>query len=133
MRNPKQAGVGFAVLLALGLVAAACGSDSGSNGGTSGGNGLSGDVNVSGSSTVQPISSLVAEDFSKDNSGVSIKVDGPGTGDGNLAQSQLQQIPEYCLVRVIDPTIQPGVAYNYQIQIRMMTRNVKYAAQTAMA
>jgi phosphate transport system substrate-binding protein len=85
MRNPKQAGVGIAVLLAIGLVAAACGSDSGNNtsgGSTSGGSALSGEVNVSGSSTVQPISSLVAEDFSKDNPGVSIKVDGPGTGDG---------------------------------------------------
>jgi ABC-type phosphate transport system substrate-binding protein len=43
---------------------------------------VSGDVVISGSSTVEPISSLVAEQFSTDNSGVSVSVDGPGTGDG---------------------------------------------------
>jgi ABC-type phosphate transport system substrate-binding protein len=44
--------------------------------------GVSGDVVVSGSSTVEPISSLVAELFAADNPEVSISVDGPGTGDG---------------------------------------------------
>jgi phosphate transport system substrate-binding protein len=39
-------------------------------------------VKVSGSSTVQPISSLVAELFNGDNPDVTISVDGPGTGDG---------------------------------------------------
>lgn len=43
---------------------------------------VSGDVTISGSSTVEPISSLVAEQFSATNSGVGISVDGPGTGDG---------------------------------------------------
>jgi phosphate transport system substrate-binding protein len=69
----------LALLTTLVVVGAACSS------GTAGGSyrgGLSGKVVVSGSSTVQPISSLVAENFSKDNSGVSISVDGPGTGDG---------------------------------------------------
>lgn len=42
----------------------------------------SGEVNVSGSSTVEPITSLVAELFSGKNPDVSIRVDGPGTGDG---------------------------------------------------
>jgi phosphate transport system substrate-binding protein len=37
---------------------------------------------VSGSSTVQPITSLLAEQFSGDNPDVSVSVDGPGTGDG---------------------------------------------------
>jgi phosphate transport system substrate-binding protein len=37
---------------------------------------------VSGSSTVQPITSLVAETFQQDNPGVAVSVDGPGTGDG---------------------------------------------------
>jgi len=44
--------------------------------------GVSGEVLISGSSTVEPISSLVAEAFSGDNPDVSISVDGPGTGDG---------------------------------------------------
>ncbi|HEY8061017.1 MAG TPA: substrate-binding domain-containing protein, partial [Acidimicrobiales bacterium] len=44
--------------------------------------GVSGEVLVSGSSTVEPISSAVAEGFSADNPDASISVDGPGTGDG---------------------------------------------------
>lgn len=42
----------------------------------------SGEVNVSGSSTVEPITSLIAELFAEENPDVSIRVDGPGTGDG---------------------------------------------------
>lgn len=42
----------------------------------------SADVNVSGSSTVEPISSLVVELFAEENPDVSVRVDGPGTGDG---------------------------------------------------
>ncbi|HYF46765.1 MAG TPA: substrate-binding domain-containing protein, partial [Acidimicrobiales bacterium] len=44
--------------------------------------GVSGDVVVSGSSTVEPISSLVAESFSSANPEAGVSVDGPGTGDG---------------------------------------------------
>ncbi|HYF46764.1 MAG TPA: substrate-binding domain-containing protein [Acidimicrobiales bacterium] len=44
--------------------------------------GVDGDVLVSGSSTVEPISSLVAEGFSQDNPSAGVSVDGPGTGDG---------------------------------------------------
>jgi phosphate transport system substrate-binding protein len=43
---------------------------------------LSGEIVISGSSTVEPISSLVAEDFAAQNPGVDYSVDGPGTGDG---------------------------------------------------
>jgi phosphate transport system substrate-binding protein len=43
---------------------------------------VSGDVLISGSSTVEPISSLVAERFSQENPGAGVSVDGPGTGDG---------------------------------------------------
>jgi phosphate transport system substrate-binding protein len=69
--------------LAMSLVAAACGGDGGSNGGTgNGGNELSGSLNISGSSTVEPITSLVAEKFQSANPGVEIAVDGPGTSDG---------------------------------------------------
>lgn len=39
-------------------------------------------VNVSGSSTVEPITSLVAERFAGENPDVEVRVDGPGTGDG---------------------------------------------------
>jgi phosphate transport system substrate-binding protein len=67
--------------IAVVLLAAACGNDNASGSSNNSG-GLSGKVVVSGSSTVQPISSLVAEEFSKENGGVSITVDGPGTGDG---------------------------------------------------
>ena len=71
-------------------MAAACGGDdNGGSTGSSGGGGatsnenLSGTITISGSSTVQPISSLVAELFNEDvSSNVSISVDGPGTGDG---------------------------------------------------
>lgn len=44
--------------------------------------GLSGEIVISGSSTVEPISNLVGELFLADNSDVAFSVDGPGTGDG---------------------------------------------------
>ncbi len=43
---------------------------------------VAGDVLISGSSTVEPISSLVAEAFSEENPRAGVSVDGPGTGDG---------------------------------------------------
>ncbi|HJP72209.1 MAG TPA: phosphate ABC transporter substrate-binding protein PstS family protein [Candidatus Limnocylindria bacterium] len=46
------------------------------------GSGLSGTVVISGSSTVEPITSIVAEDFAAANPDVQYSVDGPGTGDG---------------------------------------------------
>ena len=46
------------------------------------GSDLSGSVEISGSSTVEPITSLLAEQFSGDNPDVQISVNGPGTGDG---------------------------------------------------
>ena len=71
----------FAMIAVLALVAAACSDDDG--GGETGGTALSGTITISGSSTVQPITSLVAELFNEDvSSDVSITVDGPGTGDG---------------------------------------------------
>ncbi len=79
---------GFKALLAamtLALVAVACGgasdANSGSNGGGSG-QALTGKIVTSGSSTVEPITSLGAELFSEENPDVGISVDGPGTGDG---------------------------------------------------
>jgi phosphate transport system substrate-binding protein len=82
----KHAGL-LAGLLALSLVAAACGGDDDS--GSSDGDGdtaepttVSGSIVISGSSTVEPISSVVAEIFNESNPDVAISVDGPGTGDG---------------------------------------------------
>ena len=43
---------------------------------------ISGSITISGSSTVQPISSTVAEFFNEEQPDVAITVDGPGTGDG---------------------------------------------------
>jgi phosphate transport system substrate-binding protein len=76
----------LAAVAALALVGAACGDDDGSQTGTNGGataQNLSGTITISGSSTVQPITSLVAELFREDvSSDVGISVDGPGTSDG---------------------------------------------------
>jgi phosphate transport system substrate-binding protein len=63
-------------IVSLALVAAACG------GGKGGGSGVTGSVKVSGSSTVLPISQLLAQQFSQQNGQVQISVDGPGTTDG---------------------------------------------------
>lgn len=43
---------------------------------------VTGTLTISGSSTVQPITSIVAEDFTAVNPDVTYTVDGPGTGDG---------------------------------------------------
>jgi phosphate transport system substrate-binding protein len=87
MRNATRRSklVGAGAILAI--VAAACGgsdggaSDGGDTAGT-GASGMSGSVVISGSSTVQPISTVVAETFNETNPDVQISVDGPGTGDG---------------------------------------------------
>lgn len=49
---------------------------------TSSGDNALGEVFISGSSTVEPISSLVADMFSDVESDIEVTVDGPGTGDG---------------------------------------------------
>jgi phosphate transport system substrate-binding protein len=82
-----------AATLSLSLVAAACGGDDeGGNGqtgsgqtgsGETGSGELTGTITVSGSSTVQPITNLVAELFNQEVApNVAISVDGPGTSDG---------------------------------------------------
>ncbi len=85
MKIRKLTGVAAATI-ALGLVAGACSNNDESGGSIPSGGGtsasLSGTIAISGSSTVQPISSLVAETFSGANPGVQVSVDGPGTGDG---------------------------------------------------
>ena len=77
----------LSISVVLVLVLAACSSDGGdesaaaeSDGGGDGG--VAGSIVVSGSSTVEPITSLVAEDFAANNGDFDYSVDGPGTGDG---------------------------------------------------
>jgi phosphate transport system substrate-binding protein len=73
-------------LAALSLLAAGCGGDDTAGGGGGGGgedlSTLTGEIFISGSSTVEPISSLVAELFAEEAPDVQITVEGPGTGDG---------------------------------------------------
>lgn len=74
--------VALAVVLAL--VAAACGDDDDDTtaGGEAAAAGVSGTINISGSSTVEPISVRVAELLADANPDIAVNVDGPGTGDG---------------------------------------------------
>ncbi|MGH2545763.1 MAG: phosphate ABC transporter substrate-binding protein PstS family protein [Actinomycetota bacterium] len=78
MRRPRSLDVG---LVALAMWSAACGG-SNDDGGGSGNETLTGSIFISGSSTVEPISALVAELFAEENPDVEITVEGPGTGDG---------------------------------------------------
>ena len=71
-----------AAFAALALVGAACADDAGDQGTDGAEPGLSGTIVISGSSTVEPVSALVAELFNEANPDVGISVDGPGTGDG---------------------------------------------------
>lgn len=87
LSSKRRRMAGLATILAVGLMAAACGgddnssTDSGGSGSQGGGN-VSGEVNISGSSTVLPISTAVGEAFQNANSKATVNVDGPGTGDG---------------------------------------------------
>ncbi|HEY3486405.1 MAG TPA: substrate-binding domain-containing protein, partial [Ilumatobacteraceae bacterium] len=60
----------------------ACGDDDSSDATNGGGGDMSGQLVLSGSSTVEPISIAVATAFSESNPDVAISVTGPGTGDG---------------------------------------------------
>lgn len=81
----------LSLLLAFGLVATACSSDDedtssdatdADGGGSADCPDAEGDVIISGSSTVEPISARVGELLEDCGSGVLATVDGPGTGDG---------------------------------------------------
>ncbi len=76
MRNSRRLLWLPVILVSLSLVAASCGADEEES------NAVSGEVNISGSSTVEPISIRVAELFEDVAPDVSVTVDGPGTGDG---------------------------------------------------
>lgn len=68
------------------LLLAACGNGGSPSptaaGSTGSGGDLTGNIVISGSSTVEPITSIVASDFNAANPRVQYSVDGPGTGDG---------------------------------------------------
>lgn len=72
----------FALGAVVALVAAACGDDDDSAATPPTTPGITGDVSISGSSTVEPISVRVAELFDRVAPDVNVTVDGPGTGDG---------------------------------------------------
>jgi phosphate transport system substrate-binding protein len=73
----------LAGILAGAVLLAAC-SNSGSSDESAGPSvaPVTGTLTISGSSTVEPITSIVAEDFQAANPDVDYTVDGPGTGDG---------------------------------------------------
>jgi phosphate transport system substrate-binding protein len=76
----KRLAIGSSLVLAISL--AACGGNSNSSSDNSEPSGTGGSIFVSGSSTVEPISSAVAKLFSDANPNIAIQVEGPGTGDG---------------------------------------------------
>lgn len=75
----------LALMVAFALIVAACGGDGASPPGEAEGSegaGLTGQVNISGSSTVEPVSVRVAELFESVAPDAVVNVNGPGTGDG---------------------------------------------------
>lgn len=72
----------LAIPLAAVMVLGACGGDEETESGSGDGDGAGGVVNVTGSSTVAPISTRVAELFADSGNAATVNVDGPGTGDG---------------------------------------------------
>ncbi|MFP3901273.1 MAG: substrate-binding domain-containing protein [Acidimicrobiia bacterium] len=75
--NRARRSLWLPALLVVGLALTACGRDGGGAAA-----GMSGAINISGSSTVEPISALAAEAYHDRNPDVDFAVDGPGTGDG---------------------------------------------------
>jgi phosphate transport system substrate-binding protein len=71
-----------ALLLAIGLLAAACGGSNNDGGSADGGSQLSGTINIDGSSTVAPLSEAAAELFQEQNPDVRVTVGTSGTGGG---------------------------------------------------
>ena len=81
--NSTRNKLGIAVMVAGGsLVLAACGGQSGGSGSGESGGATSGAVAVDGSSTVAPLTSVAAELFQAENSGVNVTVGTSGTGGG---------------------------------------------------
>ncbi len=78
-RMPSLLATGVTLMLVL----TACGSSSGNEDpGAGSGDGDGGEIFVSGSSTVEPITNAVAEDHAVENADFQYTIEGPGTGDG---------------------------------------------------
>jgi phosphate transport system substrate-binding protein len=110
----------LAAVAALALVGAACGDDDNGETGPIGDGAtaqdLSGTITISGSSTVQPITSLVAELFNEDvSSDVAITVDGPGTSDGFVlfcdGETDIQDASRQIEPEEQDACAQNGIEY----------------------
>ena len=78
-----------ALLTALALFAVACGTSddnsSGDDGTAENTAAVSGSINITGSSTVEPVINLLAEAFAAQHQKVAFSVAGPGSGDGHKA------------------------------------------------
>jgi phosphate transport system substrate-binding protein len=75
----------LALMIVIGLVIITSGCSGNPGSGTVSSDGLSGSLNVIGSNTVTPLTSVWAEEFMKMNPGVNIAVSGPGSGAGIAA------------------------------------------------
>lgn len=82
MHGPRKRALYLSALLALAVLATACGEANSSATETGGGEALSGSIAIDGSSTVYPIAQAVAEDFQIDNHDVKVSVGFAGTGGG---------------------------------------------------
>jgi hypothetical protein len=47
----------------------------------------------------------------------------PGDGASKTPKVEGTELPEYCLVRLLDVTVEPGKTYEYQLRIRMSNPN----------
>lgn len=81
-RSVRPAARLLVLILGLSLVVSACGSGGSDGSSVGSSDGSSGEIFISGSSTVEPISVRVQELFNDISPDVLIAVDGPGTGDG---------------------------------------------------
>ncbi|MQA99314.1 MAG: phosphate ABC transporter substrate-binding protein PstS family protein [Actinobacteria bacterium] len=84
MKRKRSYLVMTALALSLALVSAACagGRNAGAGSGSGSGESLTGELVISGSSTVEPISVAVAEKFNAQHPDVNLSISGPGTSDG---------------------------------------------------
>ena len=82
LRAPRSQQLAGLVVVALGLALAACGGGEDPGGTAASGGGVSGSVRIDGSSTVGPLSEVVAEAFSEQNPDAKLTVGTSGTGGG---------------------------------------------------
>ena len=80
--NPRRIPSLPAFGVALTLVLAACGGSTASEAPDAGSGDDGGEIFVSGSSTVEPITNAVAEAYAAENTDFQYTIEGPGTGDG---------------------------------------------------